>query len=173
MGDDLVVKYAPLRCIVMECDRLVDIWNKHYSKGCECINSPHHHHLKELRTILLLFAEWKNCFESKYEFITNKSWEDLCWLVYSMEGIAREYLKINKSCRMRSDVCKFEFAAFRQSNSNGSENDIRGIEATRLSYRGHDVSSFSRIVKSNSRREVWVDIASLSAKLVQKRKRDN
>ena len=178
MGEDLVVKYAPLRCIVTACDRLVDIWNANYFKGCECINSPHHHHLKELRTNLLLFAEWKNGYESKDKFITSESWEDLYWLVYSMEGIAQEYLKNDKSCRMMqrrggSDVCEFEFAAFRQSNSNKSEYDIRGIEVRRSVYIGHNVSSLSRIVKSNSGREDRVGLVSLSAKLVKKKKERN
>ena len=67
-----------------------------------------------------------------------------------------------------SDVCEFEFAAFCQSNSNGLEYDIRGIEARRSAYRGHNVSSFSRLVKANSGREDRVDLISLSAKLLKK-----
>ena len=72
-----------------------------------------------------------------------------------------------------SDCRENEFAAFRQSNSNGTEYDIRGIEARRSAYRDHNVSRFSKIVKSNSGREDRVDLASLSAKLITKRKRDS
>ena len=175
MGPTIAEKYAPLKSIILACDRLVDIWNANYSKKCECINSPTHPHLKELRSILLLFDEWRKHSATKDEFITSESWEDLCWLVYGIEGMAQEYLENDKSRRMNqrrggSDVCEFEFAAFRQSNSNGSEYDIRGIEARRSAYRAHDISSFSRIVKANSGREDRVDLASLSAKLVKKRK---
>jgi len=56
---DMEKKYAPLKKIMLSCDRLVHIWNANYSKKCECINSPDHPHLRELRSILLLFAEWK------------------------------------------------------------------------------------------------------------------
>lgn len=83
----------------------------------------------------------------------------------------------NKSIRMMqrrggSGSCEFEFSAFRQSNSNGFEYDIRGIEARRSAYRGHNVNNFSPLVKYNSRREDRVDMVSLSAKLAKKRKRD-
>ena len=94
-----------------------------------------------------------------------------------MEGLASKYLKKDGSLRMMqrrggSDVCENEFAAFRQSNSNGTEYDIRGIEARRSAYRGHNISSFNKIVKSNSGREDMVDLVSLSAELIRKRKRD-
>ena len=93
-----------------------------------------------------------------------------------LRGLAKEYLHTDKSLRMMqrrggSYVWEFEFAAFRQSNSNGSEFDIRGIEARWSAFRGHNVSSFSRLVKANSGREDRVDLVSISAKLVKKRKR--
>ena len=173
-GANIQRKYEPLKTIVKACDRLVDIWSANYAKKCECINSSCHPHLKELHTILLLFAEWKNDSKTKDEFITGESWEDLCWLVYAMEGIATEYLLKDKSRRMMqrrggSDVCENEFAAFRQSNSNGTEYDIRGIEARRSAYRGHNVSSFSKLVKSNSGRGDRVDLQILSERLKRKK----
>ena len=93
-----------------------------------------------------------------------------------LKGLSNEYLKEDKSRRMNqrrggSDVCEHEFAAFRQSNSNGTEYDLRGIEARRSAYRGHNVSSFSKIVKANSGRENRVDLISLSEKLVKKQKK--
>ena len=177
-GSDIVQKYAPLRTIIQSCDRLVDIWNANHGKKCKCIDSPIHPHIKELHAILLVFAEWKNSCKSKNEFITNESWEDLCWMIYGIIGMSLIYLRKDGSQRMMqrrggSDCCENEFAAFRQSNSNGTEYDIRGIEARRSAYRGHNVSSFSKIVRSNSGREDRVDLASLSAKLITKRKRDS
>ena len=71
-----------------------------------------------------------------------------------------------------SDVCENEFAGFRQSNSYGTEYDLSGIEARSSAYRGHNISSFSKIVKSNSGRENRVDLISLSDKLNGKRNRD-
>ena len=170
MGVDMASKYASLKTIVLACDRLVDIWNANYSKKIECINSPNHDHVKELHIILLLFSKWKKGCNTKFEFITNESWEDLCWLVYGIKGLSKEYLKEDKSRRMNqrrggSDVCEHEFAAFRQSNSNGTEYDLRGIEARRSAYWGHNVSSFSKIVKSNGGRENRVDLISLSEKI--------
>ena len=69
--------------------------------------------------------------------------------------MAREYLKKDKSRRMNqrrcgSDVCENKLATHRQSNSNGTEFDIRGIEARRSAYRGYNISSFNELVKSNS-----------------------
>ena len=172
---DKMKMYAPLKNIIHACDRVVDIWNANHSKKCECINSPDHPHVKELHSILLLFAEWRNESSDRYEFITRESLEDLCWMIYGIDGISKIYLKKDSLLRMMqrrggSDVCENEFAAFRQSNSNGTEFDIRGIEARRAAYRGHNVSSFSKIVKSNSGREDRVDLVSLSANLLKKRK---
>ena len=99
-GVHMSEKYAPIKSIILACDRLVDIWNGNYSKGCECIDSPNHPHLKELHSILLLFAELKNQSNSKDEFITSESWEDLCWLVYGIEGIVQQYIMLDKSRRM-------------------------------------------------------------------------
>ena len=71
MGSSLAEKYSPLKDIVLACDKLVDIWNANYSKGYECLNSPDHSSLKELHSIMLLFAEWKNGCQKKEEFITS------------------------------------------------------------------------------------------------------
>ena len=68
-----------------------------------------------------------------------------------------------------SDVCENEFAAFQQSNSNETEFDLRGIEARRSAYRGHNVSSISKMVKANSGRENRVDLVSLSEKLIKRK----
>jgi hypothetical protein len=170
--------YAPLKTLISSCDRLVDICNANGKKECEYIDSPDHFHIKELRDILQLFHEWKESCKSKDEFITKESYEDLCWLVYGLEGVAKEYLKQDKSRRMMqrrggSDCCENEFASFRQANCNPTEFDLRTIEARRAAFRGHDVSSFSRIVKSNGGRENRVDLVSLSAKLIKKRKRED
>ena len=78
MGPTMAEKYAaPLKSIILACDRLVDIWNANYSKKCECINSPTHPRLKELRSIFILFDEWEKNSATKDEFITSESWEDL------------------------------------------------------------------------------------------------
>ena len=100
IGVDMVERYALLKTLILACNRLLDIWNANYSKRRECINSPAHAHVKELHSILLLFAEWKNSCQSKDEFITNESWEDLCWLVYGIEGLAKEYFCTDNSRRM-------------------------------------------------------------------------
>ena len=97
-------------------------------------------------------------------------------MVYAIEGIAKEYVYADGSRWMMqrrggSDVCKFEFATYRQSNSNATELDIRGLEARWSAYHGHNISSFSKIVKSNSGREDRVNLVSLSSKLMKKRKR--
>ena len=56
-------KYAPIRAIIANIDRLVDICNntrmnnRGVVKGCEDINSSNHFHLNELISILEIFAE--------------------------------------------------------------------------------------------------------------------
>ena len=74
--------------------------------------------------------------------------------------------------RNGSECCENEFVVFRQSNSNGTESDTRGIKASRVAYRGHNVSSFSKIVKPNGGREDRVDLAFLSPKLIIERRRE-
>ena len=81
----------------------------------------------------------KNGCSAKDEFITDESWEDLCWLVYKIKGVAQNYPSSDKSKGMMqrrggSEICELEFSAFCQSNSNRLEYDIRDIEARRLSY---------------------------------------
>jgi len=171
--------YGPLKELIASCDRLIDIWNGNREKKCENIDSPNHPHINELRKILVLFDNWRaECGNNKEQFITKETWEDLCWLVYGLEGLANQELKDDKSrriCQRRggSDCCENTFAAYRQGNSNGTELDIRQMEARRGAYRGQGVSCFSRAVKSNSGREDRVDIVSLSAELNKKRKREN
>ena len=70
-----IEKYAPIRVIIANIDRLVDICNntrtnsRSVVKGCEEIDSPHHFHLQELINILEVFAEWKADAKSKTNFI--------------------------------------------------------------------------------------------------------
>lgn len=82
IGVDMVERYAPLKSLVLECNRLVDIWNANYSKKCEFINSSTHAHVKKLHSILLLFDTWKNVCKTKDEFITNESWD-----IYLLVGV--------------------------------------------------------------------------------------
>ena len=107
------------------------------------------------------------------DFITNEAWEDLCWLVYGIEGLSNKYLSKDKSPRKvqrrgGSGVCKLEFAAFHQRNPNGSEFDIRGIEVRSSAYRGYAVSRFLMMIEAHSGRDNKVDLISLSAKLLKK-----
>ena len=57
-----------------------------------------------------------------------------------------------------SNCCEFEFVTYYQSISNECEDDVGGMEVQRSAYRGHNVISFSSLMKSNSEREVRVDL---------------
>ena len=70
--------------------------------------------------------------------------------------------------RRGSNVCELQFSAFCQANSSDSECDIRGIEARRSAYRGHNINNFSHLVRLNSRRENRVDLIALPEKIIKK-----
>ena len=95
-------------------------------------------------------------------------------MVYTLAGIASEYMKKDKSWKIMqrrggSDCCEFGFAAFFLSNSNGTEYDIRGIDVQRSAFLGHNVSSsFSHIFKSNFRQGNRVGFESLTAKVIKR-----
>ena len=94
--------YAPIRVLVANIDRLVDICNntrvnnRGVVKGCEEIDSQHHFHLKELINILEIFAEWTSEAKTKVAFIPWQSYEDLILLITTNIGIATIYLKEDK-----------------------------------------------------------------------------
>ena len=94
-----ISKYSSQIEVIKKVDRLVDICNntsmsnRNEFKGCEMINSPDHFHLEELFDILELFSEWRaEAGKNQEEFITWQSYEDLCWLVFGIVGMAKTYL---------------------------------------------------------------------------------
>ena len=150
--------------IIDKLDRLIDIWNGNRSKGCECINSRKHNHIQELREILDTFNEWKHqCTNVKVEFIPEQSWEDLCWLVYGIEGVATTYLfeetsRVMVQRRGGSDVCENMFAEIRFANQRPTGEQASQVVARRSGFRGAEGKAFTRIVKTNSDRGEIVDL---------------
>ena len=61
------------------------------------IDSPDHEHLDELLQILLTFQKWKKDIKDPKAYIPWQSDEDLCWLIFSIVGISKTYLKADKS----------------------------------------------------------------------------
>ena len=75
--------------------------NRKKLKGCEMINSPNNFHLEELFEVLDLFCEWKiEAEDNTKQYIPWQSHEDLVLLVTSIVGIAKTYLKEDKSRTM-------------------------------------------------------------------------
>ena len=107
------------KIIIYYIDRFVDIMNG-TKKGCTCIDSKNHRHLKELLDVVTIFTEWKNkeAGKNKDAFIPMSTYEDLCWVVFSTVGIARHQLPnqgvVLVQKRAGSDVCEHQFSKSRQ-----------------------------------------------------------
>jgi hypothetical protein len=109
----------------LKVDRLVDICNgtiknkKGVKKGCENIDRPDHPLLKEALEVLVMFAEWKKeAGKETSAFITNQSYEDLCWLVCCLVGVSQTYLRPDQKNilvqrRLGTDDIEHIFAYFR------------------------------------------------------------
>ena len=171
-----VAKYAPIRVIVANIDRLVDICNNTRTnsrgvvKGCEQINSPHHFHLQELINILEVFAEWKAGAKTKSNFIPYQSYEDLIQLVTTLIGISTVYLKEDKSRTMvqrrgGSDDCEHEFGGIRERNAKPAALDMQQGLSRRTGTR---TSTFNALSKANTSGDTGIYTSEITGTLTRK-----
>ena len=171
-----IEKYAPIRALIANIDRLVDICNntrmnnRGVVKGCEEIDSSNHFHLNELISILVIFAEWKAEAKTKAHFIPYQSYEDLIQLVTTIIGIATVYLKPNKSRVMvqrrgGSDDCEHEFGGIRQKNDKPSALDVQKGVARRT---GTKTSTFNALSKANTAGDKDIYTSEITATLKRK-----
>lgn len=120
-----------IKAVINVVDPLVDISNGTPEKGCENISSATHRHLEELLNVVRLFTEWKNeAGKNKQHFIPVSTYEDLCWVCFSIIGIAKTHLPVGRAMvhkRLGSDVCEKTFGKSRGKNANGTAQDYRGI----------------------------------------------
>ena len=100
-------------------------------KGCEMIDTPTHRHLDELLEIFIFFAKWKKeSGKNKINFISWQPYQDMAWLVFSLIGKVKTYLKEDKSSTMGqqrecTDNFKYEFAGICSRNPCPSALDAR------------------------------------------------
>ena len=176
-----VSKYAPIRVLIANIDRLVDICNNTHMnsrglvKGCEEIDSPTHFHIQELINILEIFAEWKSDSQTKANFIPWQSYEDLILLVTTIVGLATVYLKEDKSRVMvqrrgGSDDCEHEFGGIRERNSKPTALDVQQGVARRT---GTKTCTFNAISKANTSGDTNIFSNEITAKLNGKSKNYN
>ena len=86
-------KYESLKSMIMKIDRFVNIMN-----NTDVSDSPDHFHIQELLDIMVFFCKWKDETKDKdNNSITWQCHEDLSWLIFATIGIARTYLKADKS----------------------------------------------------------------------------
>ena len=114
-----------MREVICAIDRLVDICNntdmsnRGVYKGYEMINSPNHKHLDEILQILTTFCDWSKNKKDQKDYIPWQSHDNLCWLVLSIVGLSKTYLKEDESrtivqSKIGPDDCEHEFAGIRQ-----------------------------------------------------------
>ena len=148
-------QYSSVIEIFTAVNRLVDIMNGKAMNGnkfldVELIDQPTHRHTEELLKILKLFTEWKvECKKYPKKFITRESYEDLCWMVFGVVGIACTYLKEDGSCKMHqgrsgTDPLEHLFCKLRSKNSNGTQLDYnQGISTESVGTGGSHLFSRS------------------------------
>ena len=144
-------------------------------KGCKCIDSPNHKHFEELLDILTVFCEWKSeVGKNTDEYITWQSHEGLCWLVFSLVGISKTYLKEDCSRvmvqrRAGTDDCEHEFAGIKVRNQKPTLQDAREITARRT---GSRTSCFTTVNKSNTSGDKTIYIHELTETIKKKAKKN-
>ena len=155
-GKDL---YAPLAELLEKMDRFIDIvnctrMNGSRHKGCEPIDAPSHKHVRELLDTAVYLEEWRvECGGFTDQFITKETFEDLCWTIFGIVGVALTYLKEDKSRvmyqqRSGSDVCEHHFSMFRSGNVNPTIDACR--QASAKSNSAIDTHLFRVNSKANS-----------------------
>ena len=160
--------------------RLTDICNatgvsdRGVHKGCECIDSPDHLHLNELLSILKVFCKWKSDTGTNTEkYLPWQSHKYLCWLVFSLVGISKLYLKKDLSRvmvqrRAGTDDCEHEFAGSRLRNPKPTQGDMRKVTARRAGTRCSSV--FTNLNKSNTSGDKSIYVDELIKPIRKKRK---
>ena len=173
-------KYESLKLMIIKIDRLVDIMNntdvsnRGEKKGCKMIDSPDHFHIQELLDIMVFFGKWKDEAKDKDDnYITWQCHEDLSWLIFATIGIARTYLKEDKSRRMcqrksGTDDCEHEFAGSRLRNPKPTQGDMRKVTARRAGTRSS--SAFTNLNKSNTSGDKSIYVDELIRPIRKKRK---
>ena len=149
--------YGPVREILSDIDKLIDIMNARTDRECGPISSPESELLTDLEGTVKLFTEWKQeAGTNKEHFIPESSYEDLCWVCLGTIGIARQHLKADKSRtlsqdRSGSDVCEHHFANAKNLNPNGTKADHDNAVAKSTTVRSN---TFNTSSKTNTARSV-------------------
>ena len=97
----------------------------------------------------------------------------MSWLIFATIGIARTYLKADKSwkiCQRKSgtDNCEHNFAASRLRNPKPTQGDMRKVTARRAGTRSS--SAFTNLNKSNTSGEKSIYVDELIRPIRKKRK---
>ena len=161
-------KYDSLISIITLLNNVIDIWNhpknkrflgnkdnERYSniKKEEGKDILEHQYLKYLTTVLKYFSEWraetKKNKTFKTKFIPNTLYESFCWLVTGIIGVSTQIPDGHEMVQRRggTDDLENEFARQRQSNSNPTIMDSRGMMAQAAGFCATD---FINNIKNNT-----------------------
>ena len=178
-GDERMVKeYSSLMLVVEKLNRLIDIWNHPDSKGMVTIDCPEHEYIEELESILILFSDWREqakAANNPWLFLSSEIYNDLCWIVYGIKGVALYYLETKKRWSMvqgrgGADDVEHAFAHQRSKNSNPTISDCNqtlGRDA------GLKSTAFSLRSKANTGGDKVIYLSELKQTLLNKRKFKN
>jgi hypothetical protein len=186
---ELIDNYAPdpekfeggaMTEVLNALDRFIDIINakmenrgKH--KGCHIINAPHHPHLKELIEIAKIFGEWKNENTGSSHFIPQSTYEDICWAVFGIVGMAKTYLFVDEKRKMNqaisgSDPCEHHFGNINDQNANANAGEMRSYSAKSTASRGHTLQHHNK-TNSSGKQQGYVTAEVTTA--MSRRPREN
>ena len=165
-GDRL--EYESLLSTVQQLNNVIDIWNHPKSKRFlgEENNERYsnikketgkdimvHPYIEYLISVLKWFSDWRKETKEnktfKTKFIPNTLYESFCWLVCGIIGVASQIPDGYEMVQRRggTDDLENEFARQRQSNSNPTIMDSRGMMAQAAGYRATD---FTKNIKNNT-----------------------
>ena len=168
LNDDEKEKYESLYSTVRQLNTVIDIWNHPRSKRFkgstdedrysnikkeEGKEIKDHIYLKYLENVLKWFSDWRaetvrnKTYSTK--FVLNTLYESFCWIVCGMKGVASQIPDGHEMVQRRggTDDLENEFARQRQSNSNPTIMDSRGMMAQAAGFRATD---FTKNIKNNT-----------------------
>ena len=175
-GDEgMTAEYSSLMMVIKKLDRLIDIWNHPDGKGMVFIDHPKHEYINELESILILFTNWKDAAKeakNPWLFFSTEIYNDLCWIVYGLKGVAAYYLDDQKRWKMvqsrgGTDDVEHAFSHQRSKNSNPTISDCNNTLGRDTGLKS---TTFSLRSKSNTSGDQVLYITELQQSLLNKRK---
>ena len=157
----------------MITDRLVDILNGNYDKGCSSIDSPNHPLLFELLDYVKWLHQWKRQSRNannNYLFFAESTYQDTVWCALSLVYSAMKQLPDGHNIVQRRLGSDFVEQNFAQSRSKNAHATAQGTDGQMANIGGQVIQNLAQSRKANTdKQRVW-KLAEVDEVKVKRRK---